>query len=227
LDPKGVLLAKISWPGLDLLRTTFYDVSPNGDIYTYVIDHRGKTFTFYLMKNTWDPMTLPQNVAAPAAGLISYLSASSMQTEPADKNAYHPVKLFDGDHKTMWIEGAKGPGFGENVAVSFAQPITADEIKFEPGCYWPEYWKQNNRVKSLDVKLDVKKYMASFKDEMTVQSLKLGSPVTFNAATFTIKDVYPTTKWEDTAISEIAFYNQGTKIDIDYSRYAQFLKKAP
>jgi len=60
-----------------------------------------------------------------------------------------------------------------------------------------------------------------------VQSLKLDPPMKFKTATFTIKDVYPTTNWEDTAISEVAFYYKGAKIEFDYSKYIDFLKKAP
>ena len=226
LDAKGSMLAKIYWPSLS--KASFFDVSPNGDVYTYITDLDNGTITFYRMKNTWDPIQLSQ-ASAPgqASAIISSLSASSTQTEPTDKNAYHPVKLFDGDPKTMWIENAPGPGIGESVTVGFAQPVTVDEIQFEPGCFWPEYWKQNYRVKQLEVKLDDKTFTANFNDQMVVQSLKLPSAVTFTTAVFTIKDVYPTTKWEDTAISEIAFYNQGAKIEVDSGKYADFLKKAP
>ena len=178
--------------------------------------------------SNWTLLRYPLDTSGgPVAAVLSALFASSSQTEPTDRNAYHPVKLFDGDPKTMWIENAPGPGIGENVTVGFAQPMTADEIQFEPGCFWPEYWKQNYRVKQLEVKLDDKVFTANFNDQMVVQSLKLPSAVTFTTAVFTIKDVYPTTKWEDTAISEIAFYNQGVKIDVDYSKYKDFLKKAP
>ena len=183
-------------------------------------------YTFSLVDNTWDPSEAA-SAPPPTSAMISTLSASSTQTEPTDKNAYHPVKLFDGDPKTMWIENAKGPGIGESVTVGFDQPVTVDEIQFMPGCFWPEYWKQNYRVKQLEVKLDDKVLTANFTDQMVVQSLKLPSAVTFTRAVFTIKDVYPTTKWEDTAISEIAFYNQGAKIDVDYSKFKDFLKKAP
>ena len=229
LDHSGTLLARIQWYAL--FPSTFYgnlDVSPSGDVYSYTIDRIGKAFSFYRMKNTWDPITLSQAVTAPAASaVISSLSASSMHTEPTDKNAYHPVKLFDGDPKTMWIESAPGPGIGESVTVGFDLPITVDEIQFEPGCFWPEYWKQNYRVKQLEVRLDDKTFKVNFTDQMVVQSLKLPSAVTFTTAGFTIKDVYPTAKWEDTAISDIAFYNQGAKIDVDLSKYAAYLKKAP
>ena len=185
---------------------------------------------FYAMaltsSKTWDLLRFPLR-ASPSSTALSTLTASSTQIEPTDKNAYHLLKLFDGDPKTMWIENAKGPGIGESVTVGFEAPITADEIQFMPGAFWKEYWKQNYRVKSLEVKLDDKIFSAAFKDAMTVQSLKLSSPVTFKTAVFTIKGVYPTTKWEDTAISEITFYNQGVKVDVDYSKFKEFLKKAP
>ena len=229
----------------DLNRVSY--ISVFGDLIMEKFGSHEMTYEFSKIPNTWDPIaeteykayyasalaeaaklkTLVGGGALPTSAVLSSLSASSAQTEPTDKNAYHPVKLFDGDPKTMWIENALGPGIGESVTVGFAQPVTVDEIQFEPGCFWPEYWKQNYRVKQLEVKLDDKTFTANFNDQMVVQSLKLPSAVTFTTALFTIKDVYPTTKWEDTAISEIAFYNHGAKIDVDYSKYKDFLKKAP
>ena len=195
---------------------------------------------YYRIRNTWDVISEDEaaafekivrsgvaQIATPPSLKLTAISDSSALAEPSDKNAYHPVKLFDGDPTTMWIENAKGPGIGESVTVGFDAPVTADEIQFMPGAFWKEYWKQNYRVKKLEVKLDDKVFTASFKDEMTVQSLKLSSSVTFKTAVFTIKDVYPSTKWEDTAISEITFYNQGAKVEVDYSKFKEFLNKAP
>jgi hypothetical protein len=220
----GRLIAKVA----DSLHVSLVDkISPFGDIYKSDFDNKERIYRFYRIRNIWDPVVASDDRGSERKAVISTFSASTSLAESSDKNAYHPVKLFDGDPKTMWMENAKGPGIGESVAVGFDAPVTADEMQFEPGCFWPDYWKQNYRVKQLQVKLDDKTFTADFKDEMVVQSLKLDASVTFKAAVFTIKDVYPTTKWEDTAISEIAFYNHGTKIEVDSSKYKDFLKKAP
>ena len=220
----GRLLAEVT----DTLRVSHVDnISPLGDIYKGDFEKEMKIYSFYRIRNTWDPVSGSTSEEKSWGTLVATISATSILTEPTDKNAYHPVKLFDGDPKTMWIENAKGPGIGESVTVGFDAPVTVDEIQFMPGAFWKEYWKQNYRVKSLEVKLDDKVFNANFKDEMTVQSLKLSTPVTFKTAVFTINGVYPTTKWEDTALSEIAFYNQGVKVDVDYSKFKEFLKKVP
>jgi hypothetical protein len=210
---------------LDIGGTYMDGVSLKGDIYFMTAWPIGSSQLNtegsyeYRFVNRWDPIS-DQEVAAYensfqsglATAKLEMISASSIRTEPTDKNAYQPIKLFDGDPKTMWIENATGPGIGESVTVGFEKAITIDEIQFMPGCFWADYWKQNYRVKRLEVKLDGKAFTVDFKDEMVVQSLKLNAPMSFKTAGFTIKDVYPTIKWEDTAISEIAFYYQGKKI---------------
>ena len=158
--------------------------------------------------------------------LIS-LTASSMLTEPTDRNAYHPVKLFDGNPRTGWFEGEKGSGIGESLSLTFDTPVTVDKISAMPGYFWAQYWKQNYRVKTLEVKLDSKVFVVAFKDSMVEQYLALGNPVTFTTVVLTIKEVYPTTKWDDTAISELSFYDRGTRIVVDFSQFARFLKKGP
>ena len=229
-----LILSSLDSVNRDLTVSSQYQnikVMYSGDIYALFINtiYKSLKLGIYLYKftNDWRKVTEQPAPSGSVIPVANNVTSSAFLTEPADNSAYHPVKLFDGDPKTMWIENATGPGIGESVTVGFEAPITVDEIQVMPGAFWKEYWKQNYRVKSLEVKLDDKVFSASFKDEMTVQSLKLSAPVTFKTAVFTIKDVYPTTKWEDTAISEITFYNQGVKVEVDYSKFKEFLKKAP
>ncbi|MBN2535629.1 MAG: hypothetical protein JXB88_22315, partial [Spirochaetales bacterium] len=56
-----------------------------------------------------------------------------------------------------------------------------------------------------------------FKDEMKMQEMKLPSEIQFSSITFEITDVYLSGKDNDTAISEIAFYRNGRKVEIDVS----------
>jgi hypothetical protein len=189
-------------------------------------------FRFYRMKNTWDPVSseaLAEYERIHYGDILNQttlttLKASSTLTEPHDQNAYHPAKLFDNDPKTMWIENAAGPGLGESVAIGFDSEITIDEIQIQPGCFWDTYWKQNYRVKKLEVSLGGKSYTVGFKDIMETQSIKLPEAVTAREVTLTIRAVYPTTNWEDTAISGVWFLNDGERYEVDYSRYAEFVE---
>jgi hypothetical protein len=154
---------------------------------------------------------------------VKEIISTSMLIEPNDKNAYHPIKILDNDPKTMWIENKKEAGLGESIRIVLNRLIKIDEIRIMPGCFYKEFWKQNYRVKQLEVMLDTKKQQIYFKDEMLPQSIKFESPIEFIEANLKIKDTYPTMKWEDTAISEISFYYEGFKINIDYPDFYKYL----
>ncbi len=135
---------------------------------------------------------------------------------------YHPARAFDGVPATGWSEGASGSGFGETVTVTFTAPVTVDRISVIPGWYDARYFKKNNRVKSLEVRLDGRSAAASFTDTMTAQDVPLAGlgngPVTFTSASFRITGVTRGTDWDDTPIAEITFYSNGEPILVDLSR---------
>ena len=134
---------------------TSYDIymsfvnKANGDIYALGLDRDEPAYYFYKIENTWDSelISLWQTKKAANSFMLQKLTTSSLLTERTDKNAYHSIKLFDDDSKTMWIENIKGPGISEKISFSFAKDITIDKITFQPGCFWDKYWKQKNRVK--------------------------------------------------------------------------------
>ncbi|MCW8966761.1 MAG: discoidin domain-containing protein, partial [Candidatus Pacearchaeota archaeon] len=133
------------------------------------------------------------------------------------KNTYTPAKAFDGDLKTGWLEGVKGPGTGEAITLKLNKEITVDEIAVAPGYFDPKWWKSNNRVKSLRVTYGETSQVLNFKDEMTAQNTKLAKEIRFSGITFEIAEVYLSGKDNDTALSEIEFYYKGEKVVIDMS----------
>jgi hypothetical protein len=157
---------------------------------------------------------------------LSSLTSSGQPTENYDKNVYHPVKLFDGNPLTSWIEDKPGFGDGAWVGASFSSSIKIDEIKISGGYFDPQWWSANNRVKKAIINLNGKDYIMDFADKMVPQSLKLPAEVLLNDFKITIKDAYLAVgqTWNDTAISEIEFYYKGKKIQIDLGDYQQYLK---
>ena len=194
-------------------------IAPNGDIYQMI--KRVDGIYLYQIKNTWDPEAIRLWEEQQNKNTLTALSVLSLLTEPKDKNAYHPVKLFDNNPKTMWIENQKGPGIGEKISFSFDKDITIDKITFQPGCFWDKYWKQNYRVKKMRMKLDGKNYTLDFDDEMKDQGIAFNEPINFSDVELIIEAVYESTKWEDTAISGIKFFLNGEEIKIDTSKFAE------
>jgi len=133
------------------------------------------------------------------------------------KGMYEPKVVFDGNLKTGWLEKSDGPGIGQGITLQMEEPITVDEIKVAPGYFDPKYRANNNRVKKLRIDYGGKAFALEFKDTQTMQKITLPEEITFSTITFTIMEVYPSNKDDDTGISEIEFYDKGEKVEIDMS----------
>ena len=59
------------------------------------------------------------------------------------------------------------------------------------------------------------------------QLVKLYGPKFFTRAKFMIQDVYKTTQWDDACITEIEFWYQGKKLEIDLSGYMEEMELLP
>ncbi|MBN1294536.1 MAG: hypothetical protein JXB48_22045, partial [Candidatus Latescibacteria bacterium] len=129
------------------------------------------------------------------------------------------------DPLTGWIEGSKGPGIGDYITLELDKEITCDKIEVSPGFFDKRWWKDNNRIKELEVAFDDEKHIMRFNDIMKPQSGKFKEPVKFKKITFYVKDVYRAKKSNDTAISEIVFYYKGKEIELDLSQVKGYLEK--
>ena len=208
ISNNGVLLDCINLPN-----TVNVAVAPSGDIYGMKVDDG---CIFYKIYRRWG---LDQKVNAnKTIANISSKALSITATSFIDwKGMYTPKVVFDGNLKTGWLEKADGPGIGESITLKLDKPVTADEIKVAPGYFDPKYWVSNNRVKKLKVDCGEKPFALEFNDTQTVQKAALPVEVTFSEITFTIMEVYPSNKDNDTGISEIEFYHKGGKVEIDVS----------
>jgi hypothetical protein len=128
---------------------------------------------------------------------------------------YHPAQVFDGDPETGWSENAAGAGIGSWVEVRLEQPVTIDKLTVMPGWFQSQYFRRNNRIKSMQILLDDFSLTAEFKDTMQGQDVVLKTPRTFTRARFIIKDVYQTADWNDTPLAEVRFFLNGEYIIID------------
>ena len=197
-------------------------IAPNGDIYYKDAWPENGKFHFY--KISWKNNSTrqqPDTTAQSTTPVVTSLTASSYNTY---KNMYTPLKAFDGDIKTAWLEAAKGPGIGETITLELDREITVDSIQVLPGYFDAKWWKSNNRVKSLIMKIDDSTTTLQFQDAMKPHKADFKTPKTFKKVEFIIKEVYPSGKDDDTAISEIQFYYKGERIQLDFSRAANQAK---
>jgi len=155
-----------------------------------------------------------------AGGQDSLSGSSSLPSQKG--NTYVADNAGDLSFETAWVEGAKGNGIGESVSYYFLpQSPRVTEIIIANGYVKTEKaWKENGRVKKLLFSLngepiailelqDVRQEQSfTFgpigydREKYTIDELKEQEMLVF---TFTILEVYPGSKYTDTAISEIYF----------------------
>ncbi len=147
----------------------------------------------------------PLEVRAPRS-LPATAKASSVLA-PAD--AYHPGYLFDGRLDFGWVEGVKGPGLGESMALTFTAPLTITAIEVWNGYQRSEdHFKKNARAKKVTVTVDgAEPIELSLKDAQGSQKLMLPKPVSTKSLTLTIKEAYPGSKYDDLVLSELRVWD--------------------
>jgi hypothetical protein len=155
-----------------------------------------------------------------AGGQDSLSASSFLQSQKG--NTYVADNIGDLSFETAWVEGVDGNGIGEWVSYYFLpQSPRVTEIIIANGYVKSEKaWKENGRVKTLLFSLngepvailelqDVRQEQSfTFspigydRERYTIDELKELEMLVF---TFTILEVYPGSKYTDTAISEIYF----------------------
>lgn len=127
-----------------------------------------------------------------------------------------PKNVNDFNLHTAWVEGAEGQGIGEYLEIVFDKGSAPfDEIHIINGYAKKQrIWEENSRVKELKIyynetplcilKLKDTRDEQLFKVDMIGPKYGEESPKDW-VVKFEILDVYPGTKYEDTAITEILF----------------------
>ncbi len=146
-------------------------------------------------------------------GVIDTVEASSC-LPPTAKFDYAPVNAHDFDHTSAWVEGAKGQGVGEYLVYRFPGMCPrVTTVKILNGYVKNQKaWCENSRVKSLMMYYnDVPYAILQLNDTRNLQCFDVGvlGPHDEQAPQWSLKfeilEVYPGTKYEDTAISELYF----------------------
>jgi hypothetical protein len=147
----------------------------------------------------------PSTVAATAIR-PSAASASSVLKATSTIN-YGAANVLDGDLTTAWNEGAKGPGVGEWLRLSFSKPVVLARIEIANGYQKDtERFDGNVRVKSLKLEYsDGETQLIDLLDTEDFQSVTTLSPPT-EWIKLTIMSVYPDYVWEDAALSEVRVF---------------------
>ncbi|MCR5288454.1 MAG: discoidin domain-containing protein [Treponema sp.] len=134
------------------------------------------------------------------------------------KYLYPPINILDGNYDSTWCEADQsGPGIGESITVEFSQPVSFDEIQIVNGFASKDYYKKNNRVKTIVLTQVAKKHFQQKEytlndDTPTWQSINFALPQTAQTITIKITDVYKGSKYDDTCLDDIRLLYKGKVI---------------
>jgi hypothetical protein len=134
---------------------------------------------------------------------------------------YSSNNIHDLNYKTAWVEGVAGQGIGEKITYDFPpeNPRITKIIIVNGYVKSPKAWTENSRVKKLKMYVDGKPFtlleLADSKQEQSFSFDPLGVADRKDydklrtlprwTITFEILEVYPGSKYQDTAITEIYF----------------------
>lgn len=151
-----------------------------------------------------------------SGGDVGSIVASSTLSPQGSAN-YRAKNIYDLNHETAWVEGVKGNGVGQWIEYRDVSGCSISSIKILNGYVKSDKaWNENARVKRLKVYCNGKpKCILELQNSRSLQLFEIDGGLGYDVHTirFEILDVYPGSKYQDTAISEIYF--DCTQFDCD------------
>lgn len=153
------------------------------------------------------------------ASVKSVVATSELVEAQFDgKYLYPPINILDGNFNTTWCEADEnGSGIGEEITVEFEEPVSFDEIQIVNGFASRDYYKKNNRVKSILLTQTARTHFQQ--KEYTLedgkpdwQSIRFALPQTAQTLTIKITAVYRGNKYDDTCLDSIRLLYKGKVI---------------
>lgn len=138
-----------------------------------------------------------------AAGVDRYCASSVLA--PEFGNSYRVQNLFGGDPSLAWVEGKPGYGVGETITVEFDGPRKIRAVRIDNGYQKSsDIYYKNTRVKSVRLTFSTGEHFDfPLRDAFGTQMLTLPRPVDASWMQLLIQDIYPGSKYTDTAISKL------------------------
>ncbi len=139
-----------------------------------------------------------------ALGVDLYCASSVLS--PQLGNTYGVGHLFDGDRAAAWIEGAPGQGIGEWITVEFDTARLVRSIAIDNGYQKnSDIFYKNSRVSRMTAIFSGgERKTLSLKDQFGQQVFPLDRLVRARWIQLIIDDVYPGSRYQDTAISKVS-----------------------
>jgi hypothetical protein len=138
------------------------------------------------------------------AGVDTYC-ASSVRA-PEYGNSYGVRNLFGADEASAWVEGVAGQGIGEWIVVEFDGLRSVKQITIHNGYQKnSDIFGKNSRVRTVRVIFSQgETRTVPLEDRRGAQTISLERPIKAYWVQLVIEDVFPGSRYTDTAISKLA-----------------------
>ena len=139
-------------------------------------------------------------------GYILNCQASSALAE--NGMVHSADRICDESLSKAWCEGAKGQGYGETVTIFFSEECLVSGFIIYNGYQKDDKrFYNNSRPSELLVSFsDRESQIISLEDGMGAQTFHLDTSHVTDRISFTIEEVYPGSKFQDTLISEVTLF---------------------
>ncbi|HIY01825.1 MAG TPA: protein kinase [Candidatus Blautia faecipullorum] len=143
-----------------------------------------------------------------SADVIMDVSATSYLEEPQYNLAHAPSNAIDGSSSTAWVESAAGQGEGEALTLTLNGVYRVSGFRINAGYQKSnDIYYKNSRPAALRVTFsDGSSTDAELGDFIGQQEITFSSAVDTSSVTFSILSVFPGSKYQDTAITEISLF---------------------
>ena len=179
-----------------------------------------------LLRGVAVPSENPDDVKEWAGGCSLYCAIApsvraSSRLAPSGGARYDAKQGHDFNLQTAWVEGAKGNGVGEYLEYTYdfteksQASLAVNHITVFNGYRKSRHlWKANGRVKAFALSVNGKpRGVIRLADAYNYQTVELPPiPLANGKKTvlrFTIRDVYPGEKYQDTAVTDLTFDGTG------------------
>ena len=120
-------------------------------------------------------------------------------------NYYGADNLIDYDLETSWQEGEADGGVGQSINFTFNEPAIISAMCIYNGKQTNnEAFYENNRIASFTIFED--SLSVQLPDLMEAQYIIFENPLLEDQVTLTLQSIFGGSKWNDTCITEIIFY---------------------
>lgn len=129
---------------------------------------------------------------------------------------YGVSNLFDNQKTTAWVEGVDGNGINEQLTFELNDKVNIDEVQIWNGYQRsPNVYQTNARLKGFSFgEVGGKAYEYTLRDDDAGQKIDLRVPLK-NSFSLKINSAYDGSKYQDMAISEILFFENGVPLQLN------------